>query len=256
MNFDFGETSGRKANYFIRSQNTPAQTTLFGALRYAVLTANDALITDYDDEKQLTRAASLVGRESFSFADPQNYDKPRDYGMIGAISPLFILDGDCSLIPVPMNHKNKNKTYTPLKVEAVDSPRLSAGGGLTARDYDPKAGCGDGWLNLSDCGIISDKELFRGELRVGINSHRTESVRDAKESFFKKEYIRLCPRSFAFFAELDRIRRKSAAGSRVSSAEQIGFFSSPQVHEMIWSGAFRPLKKSDCVSGTRRVTAA
>ena len=231
-NFDFGKNKRQiKQRYFIRSQLTPAQTTLLGALRYAVLAANNALITDFEDRDQRKRAAELIGENSFSF------EKSCDFGVIGKIFPLFIKDGDSCIIPVPMNHNNKkekeentntasedsneksapaptqtnskdNKVpekYKPLKVIKVpelhsisssDDLNLSSNDNLIFKDYDPKEGSGKGWFDLSNKTVKTEENLgedeerlFEGVVRVGINSQRTESVRDDDiENYFKSMY--------------------------------------------------------------------
>ena len=209
-NFDFGQVSRKmKQSYFIRSQETPAQTTLLGALRYAVLYANDALIRDFADAAQKSHAAELVGPKSFSF------DERCDFGWIRSISPLFILEDGHYLVPAPMNHKicEKKKNYTPMKITHCKDVLLSAEDGLIATDYDAKAGCAAGWMNV-DCGeIICSSDFFEGVVRLGIDTHRAE--REDEGGYFKKEYMRLKRGSFAFFAEMEKVPQRLLDGITV-----------------------------------------
>lgn len=201
-NFSFGKSKKEtKPSYYIKSLEAPSQTTLLGALRYAVLAASNALITDYGDALQREKCKELVGKNSFSFAHE------REYGKIDKIYPLFILENDTYYIPTPMNHNNDFGTYSPLHVVECKDVSLSCANGLYAEDYKAKKGCGGGWLKL-DNGLEvnrSNKEhpLFSSTVRVGINAHRTDGHLDDKNSFFKKECKILNKGCFAFFADID-----------------------------------------------------
>lgn len=214
----FGKVKGNlKQRYFISSQDVPSQTTLLGALRYAVLAANGALITDFSKGSlERERANELIGPVSFDFQHKNSF------GAIGRIHPLFILDGENYLVPMPMNHKNSfavgsgntasYECYTPMRLDQCQESITLSTGDLFSPDYAAKHGCGCGWLNLTDGSSVSsrydpeqDSGLFQSIMRVGINSHRTETAenRNDAESYFKKEYKLLRQGVFAFFAELD-----------------------------------------------------
>lgn len=206
--FNFGSEKGYlKQRYFISSLDTPSQTTLLGALRYAVLAANGALIKDFtrgsDDRK---RADELVGSESFDFS--RNYS----FGAIGRISPLFILDNEDYLVPMPMNHKNGESHYSPMEITQCPSGITLSKGNVYSPDYKAKDGCGEGWLKLSDKSVVpysfnstTDLGMFQSLVRVGINSQRSEAIeeRNDEDGFFKKEFKMLRRGAFAFFANLD-----------------------------------------------------
>lgn len=207
--FGYGAVKGSlKQRYFISSLDTPSQTTLLGALRYAVLAANNALI-NYDDGSQDRQTAdALVGGESFDFS------QKKSFGAIGGIHPLFILDGDDIIVPTPMNHKAKKCEchYDPMQVLDCPDGITLCGGNVYSPDYKAKDGCGGGWLNLTDKLIIpssfdptSKTGLFQSVVRVGINSHRSETaeIRNDDESYFKKEYKLLRRGEFAFYADID-----------------------------------------------------
>lgn len=199
QNFAYGQVARAvKQSYFIRSLDIPSQTTLLGALRYAVLSVENALITDYKDANQKEKADDLVGGKSFSL-----FEK-RSYGKIASISPLFIVNGEDYYVPMPMNHKSSQSEYSPLSIVDCKEIRLSNSNGLYAEDYSPKEGFGGGWVKLDDSlHALSNDEMFSDVVKVGINAHRTDGVIDNKESFFKKEYRILKKEAFAFFAKLD-----------------------------------------------------
>ncbi len=207
--FGFGTVKGSlKQRYFISSLHTPSQTTLLGALRYAVLSANDALISDYSrGSADRERADILVGAESFDFS------RENRFGVIGSIHPLFIIDGEDYLVPMPMNHKNGQSHYTPISMKPCPKGITLSTGTSYASDYVVKEGCGDGWLNLTDHSVMpleydpqKEKGLFQSVIRVGINAHRGEKpeTRNDDESFFKKEYKFLRKGKFAFFADMEQ----------------------------------------------------
>ena len=62
--FGFGRKNYQKAPYYIVSETIPSQPTLFGALRYIILSRNNALWGQPNE----SRAEAFVGKESFSFA--------------------------------------------------------------------------------------------------------------------------------------------------------------------------------------------
>ncbi len=199
QNFAYGQVAREaKQSYFIKSLNVPSQTTLLGALRYAVLDAENALITDYNDPEQRAVYNDLVGEKSFSF------NENRSYGKIDSISPLFIVEDGDYYVPTPMNHDAAKETYTPFNVEKCTGVKTSCGNGMYAVDYSAKNGCGGGWVKLDyTLTVLSDEEMFSGIVKVGINAHRIDGSLDNKESFFKKEYKTLLKGDFAFFAKLD-----------------------------------------------------
>lgn len=199
QNFAYGQVKREvKQNYFIKSLLTPSQTTLLGALRYAVLAAENSLITDYKSAEQRVAYNNLVGEKSFSFTEERNY------GKIGSISPLFILDGDDYYVLTPMNHKASQSNYSPFSINPCNEVKSSCGNGFYAEDYSAKEGCGGGWVKLDDTlAVLNDSEVFSSVVKTGINAHRTDGAPDNKESYFKKEYILLRKESFAFFAKIE-----------------------------------------------------
>lgn len=205
--FGFGRETGQKQQYYIVSENTPSQPTLFGTLRYIILSQNNALWGQTD----ACKAASLVGEESFSFKKSRDYVQcPNVFGIINSISPLFLTKNDEWFVRTPMDHKPKtsdvtNEKYTPLKIE--NSPvTFGSGSTLYPADYNAKDGCGGGYISLESLKVIPDDKIFDSVAQIGINSHRTEDTSNGIEddsSFFKKERKMLdkdfC---FAFIADL------------------------------------------------------
>lgn len=239
--FGFGQMSGQIQKYYIVSEKTPSQTTLFGTLRYIILKQRNALHGDPNSGC----SADLVGTESFSFEkslfsekiitdrdgyiktvqeaanncqDVHTFEKRKNeiqnafekeihqsFGIIENISPLFITGGEEWLIPTPYNHNPEKTTYTPFtmtNLPIISGDRFT----LYPSDYKAKKGYGDGFTSLSNLHVISKDKLFMKVERTGINSHRTDDTTNGVEdegSFFKKERIMLDKDyRFAFIATL------------------------------------------------------
>ena len=201
-------------HYFIRSLETPSQTTLFGALRFIGIEEKRA---DYhmseDDKKQ-------VGKESYKLDG-----SIEDFGRIKGISPLYLQDQNQRFyIRTPFDHirfhhiKNANgkvkrvfnQTYAPFtKYEKFATDN---GERCLPVDYKAKDGITNNWLCLSDASIWGDwetpenvdngRKLFCGVVQT--ISQKDRSMGDNKR-FAKKEYKVLSSGfSFVFFATVDK----------------------------------------------------
>lgn len=216
--FGFGKKTKQKQPYYIVSEYTPSQPTLFGTLRYIVLAQNNALIeqSDNDQEKdeKLDRIKELVGENSFSFEKASNGEK-QTFGKIEKISPLFLIKDEKWYIRTPFNHnpgpKNaQNSNYTPFTMEKMESLSVTSGDNtsLFPVDYKAKNGYGGGYVSLDEnLDIIPEYKIFQSVVRTGIDSHRTDDntqgIND-ENSFFKKERKMLNKEySFAFIAEVE-----------------------------------------------------
>lgn len=214
--FGFDMAKGQVQKYYIVSEKVPSQTTLFGTLRYIILSQKNALIGGIDEKN----AATYVGAESFSFETARRGEE-QPFGKISKISPLFLIKDEktddkksmCEkwLVPTPYNHNpgdknNPKMKYTPFTMTELPVT-LSGGFTIYPEDYKTKNGYGGGYTSLSDLTIIKDDDIFKTEVRTGINSHRTEDITNGIEddgSFFKKERKMLKKDySFAFIAELE-----------------------------------------------------
>lgn len=210
--FGFGKETKQKQPYYIVSENTPSQPTLFGTLRYIILAQNNALIWQNDQklkEEKMKKLEELVGKESFSFEKARIGEK-QEFGRIKNISPLFLIKNEKWYIRTPFNHNpgqksSPNLNYTPFTMEAfsVRSGEVN----LYPGDYHAKDSYGGGYISLDgEFNIISEDEIFMSDVRTGIDSHRiennTQGIND-ESSFFKKER-RMLKREyvFAFIAEV------------------------------------------------------
>lgn len=171
--------------YYIKSELSPSQSTLLGAVRYLMI-----------PEKKQDRSAyvktdldALIGPASFNPEDPE-----QEFGKIQKISPIFLREDETAdmLIPTPLNHQVKtkgedgkavtNKVYTPFETYTAVSDTDSR---LYTKDYNAKFGIADGYVSLEKKTVLSADELFSPTVRVGINRS------SENDGFFKKEFVTL-----------------------------------------------------------------
>jgi len=191
------EIGGNNKQYFIRSLDTPSQTTLFGALRYIGINNPSKNFHLKEEDKK------NIGDFGFKIDDKSI----NDFGKIECISPLYITDQeDNFLIRTPFDHKIKgeeqesdgerkpNKIYSPFKKYCGPVHTVDDGKRFFPMDYTAKDGLANSWMSIRERAIYDD--LFRGHEKIGINKKQKEN------GFFKREYKTLKQGfSFAFFAE-------------------------------------------------------
>jgi CRISPR type III-B/RAMP module-associated protein Cmr3 len=193
--FRYGEEDKERigmASYFIRSEEAPSQTTLFGVLRYLGIRRKR---TDYRlDENGLD--AANIGGASFKY-DRQD----QTFGRIKKISPLYIADDKGALyVRTPMDHKTEDEEqYRPFRL-SEGIVKTSCGDRIFPEkgEYDPKSGITDSYMDIHSGKILD--QIYESFSKAGI---RLESENE-KKAFFKMEYKRLKKGlSFTFFAELE-----------------------------------------------------
>lgn len=180
--FEIG--AGNK-HYYIRSLNTPSQSTLFGALRYiGIKNPSKGFVLDNTDIQN-------VGPASFEL----NNDSIANFGMIDNISPLYLYsqDNDC-LLPTPLDHKAGGNIYSPF-TRGTFPIKTTNGEKYLPADYSAKSESADSWLSVKSGEIYEGQTLFTGIVRVGIDK------KGKNKAFFRKEYKSLNKDySFAFIA--------------------------------------------------------
>ena len=179
-------------HYFIRSLDTPSQSTLFGALRYiGIKNPKSNYEVSNEDKKN-------IGSNSFKLS----YPNVNDFGKINHISPLYLFsEKDGFLIRTPFDHRVRctcgifSPMYTPFD-KYSDIVQTGVGDRRFPLEFNAKHGIADSWLALKDRKIFTD--LFESSTCIGIDKKNID------KAFFKKEYKNL-KRSFcfAFFADVD-----------------------------------------------------
>jgi len=165
--------------YFIRSERTPSQTTMFGAVRYLLLKNRLPDFSGYPEGYE-----EIIGKESFMISAPG-----RTFGKIHQISPVFLqLKADTRnkyptgiYIPTPLDHNvsSTQKIYTPYTRHSIEDGRQYA------PEYDPKRFLPDGYMHLASNTIVPGDAIFTSIVRVGINTVKQN------KAYFKKEYAML-----------------------------------------------------------------
>ena len=187
--FDDGNPRGQMTNrYYIKSERTPLQTTLLGAMRYIFL-----------PEKKYNFGKEYIGEESFKIEKDL-----QDFGIIKKISPLFLLKGNERLIVTPFDHIKGKTTYTPFSYHKSENEPYTIitadGEKWFTPDFDVKEGLTDSYVYIDgEVGkIVESDKIFSYATRVMIN--KTQD----KKAFFKKDYVTLDKEySFGFYLELD-----------------------------------------------------
>lgn len=189
-------------SYFMKSEEMPSQTAILGSLRYIFLVHKKY---GYDEANVKT-----VGAQSFDMdsADEQNF------GIIKKIYPVFIQgkddsDNQVTLIPTPMDHMVKvpseenpdekvhTKVYTPFFKYSEPFSTID-GEKIYADDFDVKSGVAESFTSVENGKIYSKDEVYKTDLRIGINRN------SKRDGLFKKEFRMLKNNfSFAVYAELD-----------------------------------------------------
>ena len=174
--------------YYIRSEILPAQTTLFGAIRYLLLNNRDPYFQSYP-----TNYEERIGPNSFSLKQT----KKQNFGIISKMSPVFLQNAGDIYVKTPFDHKSGESVYTPFCRATLTAPKSSSKREY-AEDYDVKAGISDSYMNIDTRGIIDGKEIFDSVTRVGIDKKKHD------EAFFKKEFrILKAGWSFGIYLTLD-----------------------------------------------------
>lgn len=186
-NFPFGQQSlAEKKEYFIRSEDFPSQSTVFGAIRFMLLDKaglldNGAGARSAEDPSLCEKQGVLIGRKGFSMAEK---DAMGEYGILKGISPLFLYDKENGkkLLPAPLNHCGKAaslpaetssgdaqrnghyETYIPLSFKKYEDIHTDLGGAILPDDYRAKSGLTDGFLVLDGKNEIIKREDVIGQM--------------------------------------------------------------------------------------------
>ena len=200
----FNKGKQQANNYYIRSEDLPAQTTILGALRYMAIPDKKINGKYTTPEKQFL--ASIIGSESFNLKNAES-GIGNAFGKIRRISPLFIQHDKDQLVPTPMDCQSdyQNKSYVPFEYDSsVDTnrgPRTFPQKG----QYNHKESPCDSFWSPCTSKIYKRDDIIRSVERIGgqaiKHGIRTE---DEKGGLFRREFKSLkagC--SFAVYLETD-----------------------------------------------------
>ncbi|SFV51954.1 CRISPR-associated RAMP Cmr3 [hydrothermal vent metagenome] len=189
------------SRYSALSTYFPQQSALLGMLRKTLLVQNGNLTLHLRGEwvdsgkkgqhnPNYEEAVRLVGKDSFS------YEQEGDFGIIEAISPLFLKRGETSYI---VDAKDKN--YSPKRNTDIKmSLNGKVGVSLFMENFNPKE-YSDEQLIGTDGSTISITEIFEEVQSVGIK--KSHSSQTKEDSLFQKRGYKLKDKAlFAFYLTL------------------------------------------------------
>jgi CRISPR-associated protein Cmr3 len=166
-----------ETNYYLKSTMLPQQSTVLGALRYALLLNSDKSIFENNKIVNKQNAEILIGKKSFDLEETIF-----DFGAIKGISHVFLIKGNEKYIPSPLidpDHLFEMKSDLPF-----------------IQKYDAKAGYEKKYTHGKS--IFREDDIFE-KLVLTQNKKEKETDRDA---FFKTQYYTL-KNDWAFGIELD-----------------------------------------------------
>ena len=195
--FSGEKNQGQMRNsYYIKSERTPLQTTLLGAMRYLFLLTKTYRLDDANKAR--------VGYRSFD-VDAED----QTFGKIAGVSPLFLLKESEKLVVAPFdcdNRKDKDtnefisRSYVPFG--SYREIKTSRGRKLYTPEYVAKNGIRDCYMNVDDGSLTPAGDIFIYEDRVG-NKKQLQG-KSGDKSFFKKQYCNLKKDyAFGFYLTLD-----------------------------------------------------
>lgn len=196
----FGESDSKeknKANYFARSNFMPSVSTVLGALRYEILCQNNLLSFSKNQEKEVK---ALIGIHGFDM-NALLCEIPINYGIISAISPVFIADDstDTYYTAMPVNYGvNKSECSAKAYFSGKTTEKVLQFGIRRFKDYDNF----EHWINANNetLSVVLKKrypedkqrqKLYTITEQIGII--KDKKGEEDKEAFFKQEFITLHP---------------------------------------------------------------
>lgn len=185
----FGEGTGDSYNYFARSETMPQTSTIIGMLRYEILRRSGAL----DSKVSQDQWSGLIGEQSFSLDAALRPDTPTSFGLISAVSPVFLSDGQGKYYtPMPLDqgilyNKVKGRSY----YSGCERPHAVVFG-----DFNPKTYAN--WLHWVDGeGNVLQESPFIFSERPGIVKNESFRKQNDDECYYKQEVVSLA-KGFGF----------------------------------------------------------
>ncbi len=194
-NFEFGDSDRTaKSDYYIESEYNPSQPTLFGLLRFLIL-KKAGLLNEVPGMRLTDEQQVLIGKESFSI---EGCSGEKVYGQLKKLETLFISDEAGNwLIPVPLNHIEGSKIYSPFSMVADFRTDIGETT-LLPTDYVAKVGLASGYMNLTTQEIVPEKDIYYSTVHTRIVKKKEE------DAFFKMKYRGLKEGfRFSFFCETE-----------------------------------------------------
>ncbi len=193
-----------EADYFLRSEKFPQQTTILGALRYLILQENGQ-IPIQDEQK----SKNLVGEHGFRINNNNNKNhKQNNYGLIEKLSPVYLQWKGGYYMPTPyffVMDDNENPQVLDVKYEKNIKNSLNQNGLLVYKNYDPKEGFVEKLSKIDKMNDIIDYDCVYAEAeKVGIKKNNEDGTpADDEDAFYKMIAYKFKDKDTAFVVEVD-----------------------------------------------------
>lgn len=236
----------KAASYYTVSEKTPSQTALFGILRYTGIqrVSTDFTLMEQDVEN--------IGKRSFHLLGGTG----QHFGRIHSISPLFLKNGRGEyFVRAPFDHDmNDRGVYEPFSQKDYEEVLTSEGMKYLPIAHDAKAGCAEGYVNLTTGQYVPDRDIFQEEEQVGIRRRKAhESAEDSEQGYFKMLRYHMKEHSFCFFADVAadfyHTQQTVVFGGYGRSAFEVSITKDATLPSL------RLLDRASAVAGTRRAVA-
>lgn len=182
--FFFGGEQVEKADYYLKGNFIPQQTTLLGLIRYQVLLQNNLLneniiINDID-------AANWIGSKSFE------YNKDNDFCKIKSISPCYLVKSDNGV----------QKKYLPYHQNFISGIK-KLGNNYFLPNYDPKQYYPTTWKEVNCDNTFVETDCYVEVERIGIDKNYSGKTQNF--SFFKQIWLKMNKGySFGFYLTISK----------------------------------------------------
>ena len=202
-----------EADYLLRSEKFPQQTTILGALRYLILQENGQ-IPIQDEQK----AKKLVGEHGFRINKNQKH-VPNNYGLIEKLSPVYLQWEGNYYMPTPyLFVKDDNEKPQVLEVKYKENSKkspnddllvyknsLNENGLLVYENYDPKKGFVEKLSMIDKMDDTIDYDCVYAEVeKVGIKKNNEDGTpADDEDAFYKMIAYKFKNKETAFVVEVD-----------------------------------------------------
>jgi CRISPR-associated protein Cmr3 len=167
----------KEANYFQKSNKLPQQTTILGALRYALLlnAKSNVFLNNKIIDKE--KASALIGEKSFDLSETEF-----SFGSIMSISPVFLIHNNERFIPCPII----NETHSFELIAHL--PFI--------KEYNAKDEYGKKYSNGKE--YIEEDKIFKPLILV----QNKKDKKTKEDAFFKTQYYTL-KEDWAFGIEIE-----------------------------------------------------
>lgn len=185
----FGE--GVEANYLVRSNAFPQQTSLLGMLRFEILKSYNELFPITSQNKEAV--GEKIGKASF------DHEHEKSFGVIERLSPVLIADSNHNIYhKAPINHSYDQYLETKDKAHRWSRGSRCEATQLVFPEFHPKEDYPTKFRGSQGC-LMDEERIFIEDNQIGIQISRDKTD---NKGFYKQYNYRMKPGfAFCFWAE-------------------------------------------------------